>query len=420
MLEFKNLPLPALEALKAIKAKLRFGLSRPEALSPDEGGKKRKIGFLEIVIFSGSLLVLGLIIWFISLTFFGSSKSSQAQLITVLSSPQKNADAAAGRLSAPEALRSGAVLEGRSETAPQKNVKTEILPAVVETTKANEAQKSPFPSLPQVSIPAPQKNADAATGRLSAPEALRSGAELEGRSAPKEKAEPWGRSETVTAPPRPGEEQESKPAEPQSIPPFFSKPPPPAQEEAAKATEVTKVNEATKATEAATVKADEALKADMAKEQPAGPQTSKLVNLPVPEDKPAVQERPVIHDQRPTTNDQRPVVVYQPRTKRDPTVSPAQERQSKLAEDRRREKEKLKHAAELTRQKASDPFESIRRKISVQGVLDTEEGILVIVNNQILKRGDSYLDAKIVRIQGNKVVFKYKGKLFEKSFNAEE
>ena len=47
----------------------------------------KRVGLVEVGLFSSSLLLLGLVIWFFSLTFFGSSNDSQAQIASWAMSP---------------------------------------------------------------------------------------------------------------------------------------------------------------------------------------------------------------------------------------------------------------------------------------------------------------------------------------------
>lgn len=108
-------------------------------------------------------------------------------------------------------------------------------------------------------------------------------------------------------------------------------------------------------------------------------------------------------------------VFYKPATTRDPTLSPEEMRYLEQITARRRQEEKRRQALEMARRKANDPFEIVRKRIEVQGILDTQEGALAIVDDKLLKKGDIHLGAKIVMIYENRVVFKFRGKIFSKS-----
>ena len=59
-------------------------------------------------------------------------------------------------------------------------------------------------------------------------------------------------------------------------------------------------------------------------------------------------------------------------------------------------------------------METLKKKLNVQGVLNTDQGVLAIVNNEIVGKGDLISGAKVVRVYANRVIFNYKGRVFEK------
>lgn len=119
-----------------------------------------------------------------------------------------------------------------------------------------------------------------------------------------------------------------------------------------------------------------------------------------------------------------PRVVYNPKNRRDPTLSPDDflllkyreqqrlaaleaERQRKLAEERRkREEAERQRLLELARIK--DPTREVRNKIKVGGIIGQE----VFIGSRIYTVGKSIYGARIVEVRPEEVVFSYKGHKF--------
>jgi len=119
-----------------------------------------------------------------------------------------------------------------------------------------------------------------------------------------------------------------------------------------------------------------------------------------------------------------PRVVYNPKNRRDPTLSPDDflllqyreqqrlaaieaERQRKLAEERRlREEAERRRQLELARIK--DPTREVRNKIKVGGIIGQE----VFIGSKIYTVGKSIYGARIVEVRPEEVVFSYKGHKF--------
>ncbi len=307
----------------------------------------KKIGFLEIGILSSSVLLLGLIVWFLTLTFFGSSSDSQAALLSSLSSGLRDPGSA-----------SAADAQGE---------------------EAKEARE--------------------ATGAMKAKE---------------EKADQDGERETGSGKREEGEGErglEEKAIE-------ANRANESREEKTIEAVETTKVIEATKMTQATEAvdltganKAIETNKATAAIGATGAVEAAKASE--VAPSSSSTQERP-----QPPSFDAG-AVAYAPRGNRDPMMTPEELAQIQRQKKIKKERDRLRIEGELARQKASDPFEIAKKKINVQGVLHTEDGMLAIVNDQILRQGESYLGAKIVQINGNKVIFKFKGRIFEKIFKGD-
>ncbi len=118
------------------------------------------------------------------------------------------------------------------------------------------------------------------------------------------------------------------------------------------------------------------------------------------------------------------LVVYQPKNRRDPTLSPDDflllqyreqqrlaaieaERQRKLAEERRkREEEERLRQLELARIK--DPTREVRNKIKIGGIVGQE----VFIGDKVYTVGNKIFGARIVEITPDSVVFLYKGHKF--------
>ena len=86
------------------------------------------------------------------------------------------------------------------------------------------------------------------------------------------------------------------------------------------------------------------------------------------------------------------------------------EEEEELSRSRKKHEEVRQSGLEGT----SASLEAAKRQIKVQGVLDTPEGVVAIINNEIYRRGDKVAGAKLLRIVGNRVQFKFQGYIFEK------
>ncbi|MBR4592067.1 MAG: hypothetical protein IKO35_02555 [Elusimicrobiaceae bacterium] len=119
-----------------------------------------------------------------------------------------------------------------------------------------------------------------------------------------------------------------------------------------------------------------------------------------------------------------PKVIYNPQSKRDPTLSPDDilllqhreqqrlaaleaERQRKLAEERRR-REEAERLRQLELARIKDPTREVRNKIKIGGIIGQE----VFIGNKIYTIGNSIYGARIVAVNGDDVVFSYKGHKF--------
>ena len=119
-----------------------------------------------------------------------------------------------------------------------------------------------------------------------------------------------------------------------------------------------------------------------------------------------------------------PRVVYNPKNRRDPTLSPDDflllqyreqqrlaaleaERQRKLAEERRR-REEAERLRQLELARIKDPTREVRNKIRVTGIIGQE----VFIGNRIYTVGKSIYGARLVEVRPDEVVFSYKGHKF--------
>lgn len=119
-----------------------------------------------------------------------------------------------------------------------------------------------------------------------------------------------------------------------------------------------------------------------------------------------------------------PRVVYNPKNRRDPTLSPDDflllqyreqqrlaaleaERQRKLAEERRR-REEAERLRQLELARIKDPTREVRNKIRVTGIIGQE----VFIGSRIYTVGKSIYGARIVEVHPDEVVFSYKGHKF--------
>lgn len=119
-----------------------------------------------------------------------------------------------------------------------------------------------------------------------------------------------------------------------------------------------------------------------------------------------------------------PRVVYNPKNRRDPTLSPDDflllqyreqqrlaaieaERQRKLAEERRK-REEAERLRQLELARIKDPTREVRNKIKVGGIIGQE----VFIGSRIYTVGKSIYGARIVEVRPEEVVFSYKGHKF--------
>ncbi len=118
------------------------------------------------------------------------------------------------------------------------------------------------------------------------------------------------------------------------------------------------------------------------------------------------------------------VVVYNPKSQRDPTLSPDDylliqhreqqrlaaieaERQRKLEEERRK-KEEAERLRQLELERIKDPTREVRNKIRIGGVIGQE----VFIGSKIYTIGNTIYGARIVAVKPDEVVFSYKGHKF--------
>lgn len=122
----------------------------------------------------------------------------------------------------------------------------------------------------------------------------------------------------------------------------------------------------------------------------------------------------------------RPRVVYNPKNRRDPTLSPDDfllmqyrekqrlaaieaERQRQLAEERRK-REEAERLRQLELARIKDPTREVRNKIQLGGILGQE----VFIGSKVYTVGNKIFGAKIVEVTPDEVVFSYKGHKFVK------
>ncbi len=118
------------------------------------------------------------------------------------------------------------------------------------------------------------------------------------------------------------------------------------------------------------------------------------------------------------------VVVYNPKSQRDPTLSPDDflliqhreqqrlaaieaERQRKLEEERRKQEE-AERLRRLELERIKDPTREVRNKIRIGGVIGQE----VFIGSKIYTIGNTIYGARIVAVKPDEVVFSYKGHKF--------
>ena len=128
--------------------------------------------------------------------------------------------------------------------------------------------------------------------------------------------------------------------------------------------------------------------------------------------------------EKPTPVKKEPRVVFNPKTQRDPTLSPDDElllqyrekqrlaaieaeRQRQLAEERRRQEE-AERLRQLELARIKDPTREVRNKIKIGGIIGKE----VFIGSKIYTIGNSIHGARIVDVKPEEVVFSYKGHRF--------
>ncbi|MEK6544424.1 MAG: hypothetical protein AABZ44_08330 [Elusimicrobiota bacterium] len=336
---------------------------------------KSKIGFLEIGIFAGGTLFTGLVLWLAALSFLSPGKDSEAMRIAESLGTQSVAVAA----------------------VVSKTVETPVEPAAVTPVEAQASvQPEPVAQAPATEPPDPVVQAQ------SLPAAVQQQALPETPSAPVLK------EESVIA---------QVPAVQQNR--ISIVPEVPRRQQIAE--------QMAQASSSGEFLAEDVL----AKEAPAVPQQPvEPVSLLDTASKPAAV--PVTQEQaQPVAADS---MRFTPKSDRDPMLMPAEARalerykveQQRLAEasmkevefkrkqDEERQKMLSAKGTGKTVNKTGIAMETLKKKLNVQGVLNTDQGVLAIVNNEIVGKGDLISGAKVVRVYANRVIFNYKGRVFEK------
>ncbi|MBI2069259.1 MAG: hypothetical protein HYT79_01535 [Elusimicrobia bacterium] len=375
----------------------------------------KKIGFLEVTIFGSSLLILGLMIWFLSLVFFGSSVDSKAQIMATLStmeaahvaglapgSGQKAVPAGSGFPAPPQQQAQAFAPEPAVKMEPAQQPEPQAAPAMGSPAAQQIPQPSAAVETPQQDLSRNMPTPPASEGEGQATNQQTQAAAAEAQQAAVDSVTPPASSvfaDPVSAPPRPGQEEAAlRPSMEMS-----AQTAPPADIPVAPAPPVSSAAEAPVAADQIESTPQRAIQ-----EPPVKPQETVA---PAAAPAPRQPSAEALSDFK---------VAYEPRSGRDPTITPEELRQVDRIRKQKEDEERRRLEAEAARRKANDPFEIVKKKISIQGVLHTDEGVLVIVNNQILKRGESYMGAKIVQIQGNRVIFKFKDRIFHKTFSGGE
>lgn len=151
----------------------------------------------------------------------------------------------------------------------------------------------------------------------------------------------------------------------------------------------------------------------------------------VPADDAAIQQQPSPQEfvaKREDVTEEQPSptkrVVYNPKNRRDPTLSPDDflllqyreqqrlaaieaERQRQLAEERRK-REEAERLRQLELARIKDPTREVRNKIRIGGIIGQE----VFIGSRIYTVGKSIYGARIVEVRPDEVVFSYKGHKF--------
>lgn len=151
----------------------------------------------------------------------------------------------------------------------------------------------------------------------------------------------------------------------------------------------------------------------------------------VPADEAAIKQQPAPQEfvaKREEVAEETPAetkrVVYNPKNRRDPTLSPDDflllqyreqqrlaaieaERQRRLAEERRK-REEAERLRQLDLARIKDPTREVRHKIRIGGIIGQE----VFIGSRIYTVGNSIYGARIVEVRPDEVVFSYKGHKF--------
>lgn len=136
-------------------------------------------------------------------------------------------------------------------------------------------------------------------------------------------------------------------------------------------------------------------------------------SVPAPPSAPAAARQPA--PAPPTAAQAQAPAGYNPRTPRDPTLSPNDvKRLAQLALEREAARRQAESGAAGRRPKkrAEPPIES---RLRLMGIISSPRGDSAIVNDVIVHEGDRILGARVRRIAGNTVTFEHKKRVFSKS-----
>lgn len=161
-----------------------------------------------------------------------------------------------------------------------------------------------------------------------------------------------------------------------------------------------------------------------AAEQTAPEQVAETGNAEQGEEFVAVREE--VKEEAPKPVKQ-PRVVFNPKSLRDPTLSPddflllqyreqrrlaaIEAERRRIEEEERRKREEAERLRQLELERIKDPSREIRGKIRVSGVIGDE----VFIGSKIYTIGNKVLGAKIVEVHPDYVIFSYKGHRFRKN-----
>ena len=96
------------------------------------------------------------------------------------------------------------------------------------------------------------------------------------------------------------------------------------------------------------------------------------------------------------------VSYFDPKSQRDPTMSPDDYQKIKDEEDRRREEERLARLAELRKKQVDSPAS----RIDLQGIVGNQ----AIINGEMYTVGQTVKGARIVRIGSDYIICEWKDK----------